>query len=136
MSAAQWESLCDGCGRCCLHKLQRDERVMYTCVACKLLDIDACRCRRYAERLAEVPDCLALSAGMPARRYRWLPDSCAYRRLAEGRGLASWHPLVSGEAGSVRAAGVCVSELAVPEREALRFDTLEDYVTSLPPAPE
>lgn len=136
MSSAEWESLCDGCGRCCLHKIDSSEGCVFTCVACRLLDIKRCRCKQYEERQSMVPDCLVLRADMPALQYAWLPGSCAYRRLAEGRGLASWHPLVSGSAHSVREAGVCVTELAIPERQALRFDTLESYETLLSTPPE
>ncbi|MGB0865639.1 MAG: YcgN family cysteine cluster protein [Granulosicoccaceae bacterium] len=136
MSSQQWEGLCDGCGRCCLHKLETPSSCEFTCVACKLLDVDSCRCKNYSQRQAKVPDCLVLSAAMSAKLYSWLPFSCAYRRLAEGRGLASWHPLVSGSLNTVRSAGVCVTELAITEREALRFDTLDAYVTSLSSPPE
>ncbi len=136
MSPEQWESLCDGCGRCCLHKIARAGTRVFTCVACRLFDIEACGCKRYSERQALVPDCIVLKPEMTAKQYSWLPGSCAYRRLAEGRGLASWHPLVSGSPESVRKAGLTVSDLAIPERQALRFDTLETYVTSLSAAPE
>ena len=93
MSQEQWESLCDGCGRCCLHKVEdyRTGVIHYSSVACKLLDRGACRCSHYADRLQHVPDCIVLK---PAHlgHLGWLPDTCAYRRLDEGRGLARWHP--------------------------------------------
>lgn len=136
MSSQQWEDLCDGCGRCCLHKLDTPGGCVFTCVACRLLDIESCRCKQYPERQSKVAGCLVLSASMPARQYSWLPETCAYRRLAEGKGLASWHPLVSGSAETVSKAGVSVTDLAISERQALRFDTLESYEASLSSPPE
>jgi hypothetical protein len=123
MTAAEWESLCDGCGRCCLHKLRDPDtdELAHTNVACRLLDHETCRCRDYAHRARLVPDCVRLS---PANvgRLDWLPPSCAYRRLDEGRDLAWWHPLVSGDPDSVHQAGVSVRGRVVGERSAGLFD--------------
>ncbi len=107
LSPGQWESLCDGCGRCCLEKLldPRTGKVYYTDLVCSLFDVRTCRCRDYDRRSRIVDDCLQLRPG-PVARFRWLPRTCAYRLLAEGQELAWWHPLVSGRADSVHEAGV------------------------------
>lgn len=109
MSDAEWESLCDGCARCCLHKLEDDEdgKVYYTNVACRLLDPWHCRCTRYPERAAHVEDCIALERHR-VRELHWLPVSCAYRLLAQGQPLPKWHPLKSGSPESVHQAGISV----------------------------
>ena len=109
MSDEEWEALCDGCARCCMIKLEDEEteEVHYTALVCDLLDQQACRCSRYPERHALVPDCVVLTP-QRATDFHWLPQTCAYRTLAEGRPLADWHPLVSGDAESVHAAGISV----------------------------
>ena len=119
MSRPEWESLCDGCGRCCLHKLRdaETEALSFTTVACHLLDPQTCRCGDYAHRLRRVPDCVSLTP-REVRQVDWLPPSCAYRRLAEGKGLAWWHPLVSGAPETVHQAGVSVRGRAINERQA------------------
>lgn len=119
MSKAEWESLCDGCGRCCLHKL-RDadtDALSYTTVACHLLDQHTCRCGDYVHRQHRVPDCVSLTPE-EVRQVDWLPPSCAYRRLGEGKDLAWWHPLVSGDPETVHQAGVSVRGRVVNERQA------------------
>ena len=116
LSRGQWESLCDGCGRCCLQKFQdgKTGKVTYTWVSCYLLDTQACRCTDYGNRTRLVPDCLVLTADQ-IRRLRWLPRTCAYRRLSEGKDLDAWHPLVSGDPESVHRAGISVRDKAVSE---------------------
>ncbi len=130
MTSPEWESLCDGCGRCCLHKL-RDEgsdRLAFTDVACRLLDTTSCRCRHYAARRRHVPDCVSLTPAL-LDAIDWLPPSCAYRRLSEGRDLAWWHPLVSGDPETVHSAGVSVRGRAISERTA---GPLEEHVVAWP----
>ncbi len=130
MTRAEWELLCDGCGRCCLHKLEDIETgmVFYTRVACRLLDEDSCRCRNYAGRRELVMDCLVLDAA-ETHQYSWLPRSCAYRTLAEGRPLEWWHPLISGNPATVREAGISVAGRTVSEA-SVTVDELEDYIIS------
>ncbi|MFI4982811.1 MAG: YcgN family cysteine cluster protein, partial [Nevskiales bacterium] len=119
MTRAEWESLCDGCGRCCLHKLRYEEtgELAFTNVACRLLDLHSCRCGDYAHRRQHVPDCVHLSPAS-LRKIDWLPPSCAYRRLAEGSDLAWWHPLVSRDPETVHKAGISVRGRAVSEKRA------------------
>ncbi len=130
MSPAEWESLCDGCARCCLVKLEDEDtgEISYTDVGCTLLDGHACRCGDYKRRQARVPDCVRLTPET-VRTLSWLPPTCAYRLLAEGRDLYWWHPLVSGDPETVHRAGVSVRGRAVPERKA---GALEDHVVQWP----
>ena len=118
MTAAEWESLCDGCGRCCLKKLEDEAsgKVAYTDVACRLLDRTRCRCTQYSKRLALVPDCVELTAAK-LREIPWLPATCAYRRLAEGKPLEWWHPLVSGDPETVHSAGISVRGRTLAEQD-------------------
>lgn len=134
MTAEQWESLCDGCGRCCVHKLQNEysQKIYFTSVACRLLDSHACCCTRYADRADLVPDCVVLDANSIGD-LGWLPDSCAYRRLDEGRGLAEWHPLVSGDPQSVHDAGISVRNRVISE-EHVHEDDLENFIVDWIPA--
>lgn len=128
MTENEWESLCDGCGRCCLNKLEYEDtgELFYTNVACRLLNDKTCRCRRYSQRARLVSDCITLNRD-DAEQFRWLPASCAYRRLAEGKDLDDWHPLVSGDRATVHAAGISVREKVVNERY-IHPDQLEEHI--------
>jgi uncharacterized cysteine cluster protein YcgN (CxxCxxCC family) len=118
MTAAEWESLCDGCALCCMHKLEDEEtgEVFFTDIACKLLDIETCRCRNYAARSKLVKTCLTLAVDK-TEVFAWLPGTCAYRRLNAGDKLPDWHPLISGDPDSVHAAGISVRGQATSELE-------------------
>ncbi|HEX8570929.1 MAG TPA: YcgN family cysteine cluster protein [Caulobacteraceae bacterium] len=116
MNAREWESLCDGCGLCCLIRFEDEDtgEIIPTRVSCQLLDADACRCKDYANRKATVPDCIKLTPDN-IDDLMWMPRSCAYRRLHEGRPLPAWHPLLTGDPESVHAAGVSVRGQVVSE---------------------
>jgi uncharacterized cysteine cluster protein YcgN (CxxCxxCC family) len=127
MTRGEWESLCDGCGQCCLVKVEEEVTadVYLTQLSCRLLDVGSCRCRDYANRHAQVPDCIVFEPGN-VRELSWLPQTCAYRSISEGRGLSWWHPLVSGDPETVHRAGVSVrawarSEEGVPDSAVARY---------------
>lgn len=115
MSTEEWEQICDGCARCCMIKLEDEDdgSVHHTSLVCHLLDIEACRCTRYAERHQLVRDCIEFTADL-AGELDWLPSTCGYRRLAEGLPLLPWHPLLSGDPDSVHQAGISVRDRVIP----------------------
>lgn len=131
MTAAEWESLCDGCGRCCLEKLEDTDtgQVAYTSVACRFLDLATCRCRAYDDRQIRAPECLFLTP-RKVRSLKWLPATCAYRRIADGRGLAWWHPLVSGNPATVYRAGISICDRAISIHH-INPEQLEAYIIDL-----
>lgn len=126
MSRAEWESLCDGCGKCCLHKYEYEDtgELEYTNVACRFLDLKTCSCTQYKRRHELVEDCIALTPDMVGN-LSWLPASCAYRRLDEGKNLPPWHPLITGDPQSVHKAGVAVGGRIISEADV---DDPEDHV--------
>jgi uncharacterized cysteine cluster protein YcgN (CxxCxxCC family) len=130
MTAAEWESLCDGCGRCCLIKLEDADsgEIAHTDIACRLLDLGTCRCTDYVNRHSKVPDCVRLDAANVGR-FGWMPSSCAYRLIAEGKDLAWWHPLVSGDPDTVHRAGISVRGRVVAEGRA---GDPEDHIVTWP----
>ena len=126
MTPVEWESLCDGCGRCCLIRFEDEDtgEIIPTRVACRLLDTETCRCTRYEHRKRFVPDCIKLTPGK-VEHLTWMPRSCAYRRLYEGRPLADWHPLISGDPESPHRAGVGMRGQVVSETV---FEDVEDAI--------
>ena len=134
MTDSEWESLCDGCGRCCLNKLEEegnDADTYYTDVGCRLLNGETCRCKDYAHRLEQVEDCVQLTPAS-LKTINWLPPSCAYVLVAKGRDLYWWHPLVSGDPETVHAAGVSVRGRMSATEETVPDEDLEDYIVSWP----
>jgi uncharacterized cysteine cluster protein YcgN (CxxCxxCC family) len=117
LDSVEWEQLCDGCGRCCLNKLEDEDtgEIHLTRLACALLDIGSCRCSDYPNRKTKMPDCIKIDAAK-ARAISWLPPTCGYRLVAEGRDLPWWHPLVSGSSDTVHQAGISVRGWARSEK--------------------
>jgi len=128
MTSNEWESLCDGCGRCCLNKLEDMEtgELHFTNVACRLLDDSQCRCHDYTNRKQLVPECLVLNADS-VHSSTALPPSCAYRRLAEGKPLLEWHPLVCGDSDVIHRTGISVRGKTVSE-EFIHVEQFEDHI--------
>lgn len=128
MTRSEWESLCDHCGQCCLHKLEDVDSgsVLYTSIVCQYMDLDSCHCTCYTDRTSRVPDCVQLTPDLIGQ-LAWLPDTCAYRLVAEGKDLLPWHPLVSGESDTVHLAGISIRGVAIPEN-CVHPDELMEYM--------
>ena len=128
MTSEEWESLCDGCARCCLYKLKDEDtgEIYYTNVVCRLLDTYRCRCTAYRDRSKLEPTCLVLTPDL-VRQLNWMPRTCAYRLIAEGKDLEWWHPLVSGSPNTVHEAGISVRWRTLAEKD-VDMDNLEDYI--------
>jgi uncharacterized protein len=129
LSRDEWEALCDGCAKCCLVKLEDEDSgaLSYTRVACRLLDHETCRCGNYALRRQLVAGCVVLDPERLDEALAWMPATCAYRLVAEGRDLYDWHPLISGDPESVHRAGASLRGRMVPEYDVAE-DELEDFV--------
>jgi uncharacterized protein len=132
MTDAEWESLCDGCGRCCLNKLEYEDtgEIVWTDIRCKLLDGHSCRCTNYPNRKDFVPDCIRLTVE-EVETLTWLPPTCGYRLVKEGRDLYWWHPLLSGDPETVHAAGVSVRGRTIDETD-VDWDDYEDHEADWP----
>lgn len=133
LNDAEWEALCDGCGKCCMNKLEDEDSgdVVLTNVACRLFDDTTCRCAQYPIRHQFVPDCIVLKPGNIKDNLYWMPETCAYRLVFEGRPLFDWHPLISGTPDTVHLASVSMQSATVPEFE-IPEDDWEDYVIEEP----
>lgn len=133
LSPAEWEALCDGCGKCCMNKLEDEDsgEVALTNVACRLFDETTCRCAQYDIRHQFVPDCIVLKPSNIEDNLYWMPETCAYRLVYEGKPLFEWHPLISGTADTVYKAGVSMQNATVPEFE-IPEDDWEDYIIEEP----
>ncbi|MGX9428652.1 MULTISPECIES: YcgN family cysteine cluster protein [Bradyrhizobium] len=133
MSNVEWESLCDGCGRCCLEKLEDEDtgKIYFTHVSCKLLDAGRCACKDYPNRSDKVPDCVRLTPEN-VRSLNWLPPSCGYKLVAEGRDLYWWHPLISGDPNTVHEAGVSVRGRVQGTEDEIPDAELEDHIVRWP----
>ncbi len=133
LTREEWELLCDGCGKCCLNKLEDEDtgEVALTRVSCRLLDGESCRCSQYPIRHQFVPECIVLTPETLVKNMYWLPQTCAYRLRAEGRPLYDWHPLVAGDAEEVHRAGVSVRGITIPEFE-VDEDDWEDLIIEEP----
>ena len=134
MTPDEWEALCDGCGKCCLNKLEDIDtgEVAFTRVACRLLDGETCRCGNYGLRKTLVPECVVLTPKSIGKVSYWLPETCAYRVLHEGGKLADWHPLVSGDPESVHRAGISVRGWTVPEWEVPEEEWEDHIIEEVP----
>ncbi len=134
MTTKEWEALCDGCGKCCLNKLEDEDtgEVAFTRVACRLLDGETCRCASYATRKKLVPECVVLTPATLPRIAYWLPRTCAYKLVHEGKPLYDWHPLVSGTAETVHAEGISVRGWTISEVEVAEDDWEDHIIEEIP----
>lgn len=132
MSAQEWESLCDGCGKCCLNKLEDWDtgEIYWTNIGCELLNCDTCLCKDYENRFQKVPDCIQLTPEN-VRTIRWLPPTCAYRLIRDGDDLFDWHPLISGNPNSVHSAGISVQGRAI-EDDGIAAEDYENHLVEWP----
>ena len=132
MTNAQWESLCDGCARCCLNKLEDWDttEIYWTNVACQLLDHDSCKCKDYENRRSLMPDCIQLTREK-INEITWLPPTCAYRLINEGKNLYDWHPLNSNDPNSIHEAGISVRGRIIAE-EDMDIEDLENHIVEWP----
>jgi len=130
MSPDEWEALCDGCAKCCLHKIEdeADNSIFYTNVVCDQLNANSCRCKNYHERTTLVVDCIKITKDNLSN-LNWLPKSCAYRLLSEGKDLLWWHPLVSGDPNTVHSAGISIKKRCVVETEVI---DIENHIVTWP----
>jgi uncharacterized protein len=133
MTASEWESLCDGCGRCCLEKLEDEDtgKIYFTHISCRLLETNLCSCKDYVNRREKVPDCVQLTPAN-VRTLNWLPPSCGYRLVAEGKDLYWWHPLLSGDPDTVHQAGVSVRGRVVGSESDIDQADWEDHIVKWP----
>lgn len=129
LTQQEWESLCDGCGQCCLQKLQDENtnEVLYTHLSCHLLDNNTARCTDYENRERRVPSCIKLTRAL-IDQFQWLPYSCAYRRIAENRALEDWHPLISRDSDTVHQAGISVVGKVVHNNKVVEADWEEHVI--------
>ncbi len=135
MSPREWESLCDGCGKCCMSKLEDEDtgEIYWTTVACRLFDAGLCRCTDYEHRLERVSDCVRLTP-QNVRELTWLPSTCAYRLVGEGKDLYPWHPLVSGKPNSVHKAGISMKgRVTASESDLAETEDYFDHVLEFEP---
>ncbi len=132
MNTQEWESLCDGCGKCCLNKLEDYDtgEIYWTNIGCELLNCTSCRCKDYENRFKKVPDCIQLTPEI-VRTLKWLPPTCAYRLVRDGKDLFDWHPLISGLESSVHDAGISITGRAV-EDDGIKPEDYEDYLVEWP----
>jgi uncharacterized cysteine cluster protein YcgN (CxxCxxCC family) len=133
MNQAEWEAVCDGCGKCCLNKLEDEDtgEVVMTRIACRLLDNETCLCAQYPIRHQFVPECIVLTPKTLEENMYWLPQTCGYRLLSEGRPLYDWHPLIAGNSDAIHEAGVTMQGRTIPEFE-IDEDDWEDHIIEEP----